>query len=215
MRVHDVMTTEVATTRPEAALKDVAAELVQRGISGMPVIDDDGSVLGVVSEADVLAKSLPEKEDGGGALARFRRRDDGETRRLEADLVQEVMTAPAITIEEHWPVAEAAERMLNGRINRLPVVRQGRIVGLVSRADVVRAFARSDDEVRADVRELVALQQELLRDERPLRIEVQHGEVSLAGEARTRGEAEIVAKMVRTVPGVVSVRSELTWAETD
>jgi CBS domain-containing protein len=210
MRVHDVMTTEVATARPDAPLKELAAQLAERGISGMPVVDDEGVVVGVVSEADVLAKALPGPEDEG-ALARLLRRDDADVRRLDARLVRDVMTTPAITIEEYWPVAEAAERMLESKINRLPVVRDGRLVGLVSRADLVRAFARADDEVLADARELVALQQEMLRDDRPVEIGVEHGEVLLTGEVRDPSEAEVLAKMVRTVPGVVSVRSELTW----
>src|SRR5689334_2602691 len=175
MRVHDVMTADVATARPEATLKDV---------------DADGKVIGVVSEADVLAKSLSEAEDGGR-------------------VVGDVMTTPAITIEEYWPVSEAAEQMLKSRVNRLPVVRQQRLVGLVSRADLVRAFARSDAEILSDLREVVALQQEILRDDGRVEISVEHGEVTLAGEVRDRDEAEVITKMVRTVPGVVNVRSEL------
>jgi len=211
MRVNEVMTIDVATARPDASLKEVAAELAERRISGMPVIDDDGAVVGVLSEADVLAKALPESEDDGrSVLGRLRRRDEAETRRLEAKLVRDVMTAPAITIEEHWPVAEAAERMLESRINRLPVVRQGRLVGLVSRADLVRAFARSDEEILNDVRAIVALQQEILRDDAPVEIGVTHGEVTLAGAVRDGDVAEVLQKMARTVPGVVDVRSDLT-----
>jgi CBS domain-containing protein len=192
MRVQDVMTTEVATARPDTSLKDVARELAERGISGMPVVDGDSAVVGVISEADILAKSLSEPED-------------------DARVVRDAMTAPAVTIEGHWPVAEAAEQMLTNKVNRLPVVRQGRLVGVVSRADLVRAFARSDDEMAGEIRDIVALQQELWRDERTLEITVEHGEVSLAGEVLHRDEAEVLGKMVQTVPGVVGVRTELTW----
>ena len=215
MRVHDVMTTDVATARPDAPLKEVAAELADRGISGMPVVDDDGGVVGVVSEADVLGKMATAPEDERGALERLRRKSDAGDRELDAQLVKDVMTSPAITIDEHWPVSEAADRMLAGKVNRLPVVRQGRLVGVVSRADLVRAFARSDEDVLSEVRDLVALQQEILRDDRHVEIGVEHGEVMLAGEVRDRDGAEVLVKMARTVPGVVSVRSELTWATPD
>jgi CBS domain-containing protein len=214
MRVLDVMTTDVAAARPDMTLKDAAAVLLERGVSGMPVLDDGGEVVGVISEGDILAKALPEPERGGSALARLlRRADPDDQRRLEARVVGDAMTAPAITIEAHWPVAEAAEQMHERKVNRLPVVEQGRLVGLVSRADLVRAFARSDDEITAELRDLVALQQEMWRDERPVGIAVTHGEVVLSGEVKHSDEAEILGKMVRTVPGVVGVRSELTWVE--
>jgi CBS domain-containing protein len=125
------------------------------------------------------------------------------------------MTSPAITIEPHWPVAMAAEQMIEGGVNRLPVVRQGRLVGIVTRADLVRAFARSDQQITGDIREMVALQQELWRDEQPVEVSIEAGEVTLAGAVRRRDEAVLLPKMVRTVPGVVSVRSELTWFEED
>jgi CBS domain-containing protein len=193
MRVEDVMTVDVATVTPEASLKDVARELSDRRISGMPVADDDGRVIGVISEADVLAKE--ESEPEAGRVAR------------------EAMTSPAITIEPHWPVAIAADRMIEGGVNRLPVVRQGRLVGIVTRADLVRAFARSDEQIAGDIREVVALQQELWRDQQPVEVRIDAGEVTLAGEVRRRDEAIVLPKMVRTVPGVVSVGSELTWSE--
>jgi CBS domain-containing protein len=195
MRVEDVMTVDVATVKPEASLKDVARELSDRRISGMPVADDDGRVIGVISEADVLAKE--ESEPEAGRVAR------------------EAMTSPAITIEPHWPVAIAADRMIEGGVNRLPVVRQGRLVGIVTRADLVRAFARSDEQIAGDIREVVALQQELWRDQQPVEVRIDAGEVTLAGEVRRRDEAIVLPKMVRTVPGVVSVGSELTWSEED
>jgi osmotically-inducible protein OsmY len=86
-------------------------------------------------------------------------------------------------------------------------------VGIVTRADLVRAFARSDDEIAVEIRELVALQQELWRDDTPIDVRIAAGEVTLAGEVRRRDEADVLPKMARTVPGVVSVRSELTWAQ--
>lgn len=179
----------------------------------MPVVDDDGRILGVVSEADVLAKEQAEPEPHAGAAARLLGRGElGEAGRSGAHVVRDAMTAPAITIERHWPVTVAAGQMVEHGVNRLPVVQQGRLVGIVTRADLVRAFARSDEELANEIRELVALQQELWRDEQPIEVRIDAGEVTLAGEVRRSDEAAILSKMVRTVPGVVSVRSELTWS---
>ena len=215
MRVEDVMTAEVATVKPEASLKDAARELTGRRISGMPVVDDDGRVIGVISEADVLAKEEPEQEPRAGAIGRLLDRGREEPAEKGAMVVREAMTSPAITIEPHWPVAMAAQQMIEGGVNRLPVVRQARLVGIVTRADLVRAFARSDQQITGDIREMVALQQELWRDQQPVEVRIESGEVTLAGEVRRRDEAMLLPKMVRTVPGVVSVRSELTWSEED
>jgi osmotically-inducible protein OsmY len=93
-------------------------------------------------------------------------------------------------------------------VNRFPVVRQGRLVGIVTRADLVRAFARSDEQIASDIREMVALQQELSRDQQPVEVRIEAGEVTLAGEVRRSDEAIVLPKMVRTVPGVsASARS--------
>ena len=123
------------------------------------------------------------------------------------------MTSPAITIERYWPVAVAAQRMIEHGVNRLPVVQSGRLVGIVTRADLVRAFARPDEPIVGEIRELVALQQELWRDEQPVEVRIDRGEVTLTGEVRNRDEIAILCKMIRTVPGVVRVSSRLTWSE--
>lgn len=218
MRVQDVMTIEVVTARPSTSLKDVAAELSRRRISGMPVVDDTGRIVGVVSEADILAKEQPEREHHSSRFAGLLHRDDDDGQRatrFDATVVSEAMSSPATTIEGHMPAAIAAQQMTERGINRLPVVQQGRLVGIVTRADLVRAFARSDEEIAGEVREIVALQQELWRDEQPLEVTIAAGEVTLAGSLRAREEAPLLTEMVRTVPGVVSVRASLTWSEED
>ena len=180
----------------------------------MPVVDDEGLVRGVLSEADVLVKEQPEPEWRAGFVTRLLRRDErSESRRFAARLVSDAMTAPAITIERYRPVAVAARRMLDHGVNRLPVVQQGRLVGIVTRADLVRAFARPDEQIVDDIRDIVALQQELWGDEQPVEVRIDAGEVTLAGGVRTRDETDVLCKMVRTVPGVVGVRTDLTWSE--
>ena len=214
MRVEDVMSVDVATVRPETSLKDAAQELSGHAISGMPVVDDDGRIRGVISEADVLAKEQSEPEDDAGFMARLLGRDERrDSRRFAARLVSDAMTSPAITIERYWPVSVAARRMLEHGVNRLPVVQQGRLVGIVTRADLVRAFARPDEQIVEDIRDMIALQQELWADEQPVEVRIDAGEVTLAGQVRNRDETDVLCKMVRTVPGVVGVRTDLTWSE--
>jgi CBS domain-containing protein len=216
MRVKDVMTVDVVTVTPETSLRDAAAELSRRRVSGMPVVDDDGRVIGVISEADVLAKEQSAPDQPAGAIARLLKRDESDDpSRFGAVTVGEAMTKPAVSVEPQWPVAVAADKMLEGGVNRLPVVQQGRLIGIVTRADLVRAFARSDEQIVSDAREIVALQQELWRDSRPIDVTIDGGEVTLTGDLRSRGEAAVLGEMVRTVPGVVNVRSALTWSEED
>ena len=113
MRVEEVMTRDVATVAPDTPLKDVARVLVELGVSGLPVVDADGQVVGVVSEADVLAKERRPSENGGG-LARLRHRgNDAEQSKFTARLAGEAMTSPAITIEPYWTIPSAAQIMLD------------------------------------------------------------------------------------------------------
>jgi osmotically-inducible protein OsmY len=103
--------------------------------------------------------------------------------------------------------------MLERGINRLPVIGRDQLIGIVTRADLVRAFARSDGELAADVREMVELQMDLAGDRSPIQVAVSEGEVTLTGAVRLRSQAEILARTVRSVPGVVDVTSELTWTD--
>jgi CBS domain-containing protein len=216
MRVADIMTVEVTTTTPETSLRDAARVLATRGISGMPVVDAGGRVVGVLSEADVLAKEERVSEDDRGALARLLHHapENGE-RKHDARLVGEAMTAPAVTITPHSSIAYAAGQMLEHGVNRLPVVERERLVGLVSRADLVRAFARSDAQIAADAREQLMLQQALTGDSSTVDIVVTDGDAVLTGAVRRRSDADILPRLIRLVPGIVDVRSELSWSEPD
>jgi CBS domain-containing protein len=212
MRVEDVMTTDVATTNPGALLKEAALELVQRRISGMPVVDSDRQVLGVVSEADILAKESDEDRGGGGFLQWLV--DPGDpwiTARFDAVTVGEAMSTPAQTITPDRPLAEAATIMLDEGVNRLPVVStDGTLVGLVSRGDLVRAFARPDDEIRRDIEEDVS-RKTMWLDPATLDVTVTNGIVTLAGEVASAADAELLPTFARKVPGVVDVSSSLTY----
>ncbi len=211
MKVQDVMTTDVATTDPDTLLKEAARELVRRRISGMPVVDSDLQVLGVVSEADILAKEGSEPRGGGGFIQWLV--DPGDpwiTARFDAVTVGEAMSTPAQTITPDRPIAEAATIMLDEGVNRLPVVdTDGKLVGLVSRGDLVRAFARPDDEIRREIEEDV-VRKTLWLDPATLDVTVTNGIVTLAGDVASAADAELLPTLTRKVPGVVQVSSSLT-----
>ncbi|MEX2210984.1 MAG: CBS domain-containing protein [Gaiellaceae bacterium] len=206
------MTHEVLTVAPEASLKEVARMLVEHRISGMPVCDRERRVVGVVSEGDILYKERGRIERGGGPLAWL---VDGtrytDVAKARARTARESMTAPAITIGPERPVAAAARLMVEAGVNRLPVVGEdGTLLGIVTRADLVRAFTRSDDEIAEEIREGV-LKRTLWVDPSLFELSVRDGEVELAGELDTSADGVVLAKLVEKVPGVVSVRSAVTY----
>jgi CBS domain-containing protein len=208
MKISELMQRDVVTVSADASLKEVACALVAHRISGMPVCDADGRVLGVVSEGDILYKERGRVERPGGPLAWL---VDGtsyaEVSKAWALTAREAMTAPAVTIGPDRPAAEAARLMLEHRVNRLVVLdRDGRLAGIVTRADLVRAFTRSDAEVAEEIR-IDVLQRVLWADPGRVQVDVRNGEVELAGELETSTDAEVLLRLVERVPGVVSVRS--------
>ena len=211
VRVGEVMTRDVVSVTPDTPLKDVAAALVERGVSGLPVCDADGAVVGVLSEADLLVKQGGAPERSGGLFAWLVDTASApDLAKLRAHTAGEAMTAPAITVESGAPVSEAARTMVSLGVNRLPVVEDGRLVGIVTRADLVRLFTRSDEEIARDIRQDV-VKRLWIAPER-IEVEVEQGEVVLRGEAETEAEAELLLKLIPLVAGVVGVRSELSWA---
>lgn len=213
MRVEDVMASDVATVKPDTPLRDVARLLVERAISGVPVVDEDGALVGVVSEADVMAKERNEPERGSALARILHRGPTPEELLFDARSAGEAMSSPAITVSPYTPITSAAERMTEHAINRLPVVSRDRLVGIVTRADLVRAFARSEQDVARDVQNQLELHKALLEDGRNVQASIEAGEVTLTGELRRKFNAETLASVIRSIPGVVNVRSELTWSE--
>ena len=166
---------------------------------------------GVVSEADILAKEGDEPRGGGFLRWLVDPGDPWIRARFDAVTVGEAMSTPAQTITPDRPITEAATIMLDEGVNRLPVIDTDRkLVGLVSRGDVVRAFARPDDEILEDIEEDV-IRKAMWLDPNTLDVTVTNGVVALAGEVATAADAEIVSTLTRKVPGVVSVNSSLTY----
>jgi CBS domain-containing protein len=214
MKVQEIMTTDVLTIGPEAPLKDVARILVEHRVSGIPVCDIERRVLGVVSEGDILYKSQP-RDGRGGPLAWLL--DSGSASaaaKAAARTVDEAMTAPAITISPLRSVDEAARLMTEHGVNRLPVVAGGELVGIVTRADLVRAFTRSDAAIRDEIVEEL-LERTLWLEPGAVQVGVVAGDVRLAGRLQTRSDASLLERLVARVAGVVSVESELGWVVDD
>ena len=211
VEVRSVMTSDVLSVKPDTPIKDVAVLLSERGISGVPVCDANGAVVGVLSEADLLVKQGGPRHVSGGLFAWLVDTASApDIAKLRAHTAGEAMTSPAVTVEADTPVAEAARMMVDRGMNRLPVVKDGTLVGIVTRADLVRLFTRSDEDIAREIRENVAGRM-LWIDANRLEVEVERGEVVLRGQVDTELEAELLEKRIPLVPGVVGIRSELSW----
>lgn len=197
MLISDVMTTNVVTVRRTTPLRDVATLLIEKGISGLPVVDEEDRVVGVVSEGDFVTAA-----GHAGALRKLIARvyaggsDGGGVAESTAGAV---MSHPPRTIAEDRPVSEAAAQMARWKVNRLPVVRDDKLVGIITRADIVRLYARSDDELRAAVVDLLA-------DIPDVQVErVSDGQVTLSGELPHQALVEAARMIAGSVEGVISV----------
>ena len=213
LTVRDLMTDEVVTVHPTTPIKDVARSLVEHRISGLPVVDDGGLVLGVVSEGDLIFKEqAPDSVERRPLALIFG--DSPATRARLAKVLAltagDAMTAPAITVTADLLVAEAAATMTRSRVNRLPVVDGDVLVGVISRADVVRALVRTDDELADSIRDDV-LYQTMWLDPGLFDVVVTDGRAWIRGRVERRSEAEMIDRIAKMVPGVIGVTTELAW----
>ena len=212
MFVRDVMTEKVFTVTRDMPLKVVATRMLDYGVSGLPVVADE-DVVGVVSETDILFKEriAPERKGVVDWLVHYA--EDPPLAKLDARTAGDAMTTPAVTIQSGRSVEDAATLMLDLGIDRLPVVDSGSLVGIVTRADLVRAFTRSDELIAEEI-----LQEGLLKrfwvGPSSVVLEVEQGNVVLEGRVDTEDLAEGIVDFTRRIPGVVSVESKLTWPRT-
>jgi CBS domain-containing protein len=214
MKVRDVMSSPAVTVGSATEFKAIVELLRSHRISAAPVVDARGTVLGVVSEADLVLK-----EDRGeieGQRHFFEnRRTRSDRRKAAASTATELMTSPAVTIAADAPVAQAARLMRQHGVKRLPVLDdEGRLAGIVSRGDLLTVFTRRDEDIRAEIVDGV-IARTLLVDPSPYIVCVRDGVVTLSGEADRRTDAILVKRLAERVDGVVGVRSALTYREDD
>lgn len=211
--VGDVMTTNPAAVREDTPFKEIVTVLRDYRVSGVPVLDSADRVVGVVSAADLLLKEVdPVPRDGSFFETRRHR---AQRRKAAGTTAAELMTTPAVTVTEPTTVQDAATTMHSKRVKRLPVIDTvtGRLVGIVSRSDLLSVFGRADPAIRQEVLDKV-IAGEFLMTRRDFAVTVHHGVVDLRGQVERQSMIPALVEAVRRVEGVVDVRHRLA-AQTD
>lgn len=214
LRVQDVMTTNVITVEADTPFRDIAAVLSSNRIASVPVLDQGGSVIGVVSASDLMAKVVA----GGAHDSRVpgRRGERRETyRKARGETAADIMSRPAITVRPDHSVVHAARVAAIERVRRLPVVGEdGRLRGIVARSDLLRVFLRSDDGIREHVLKAM-VEHGFDLDPAAVDVQVENGVVTLRGQLERRRFIDPLLDAVRTVTGVVAVHDQLTYQVDD
>jgi CBS-domain-containing membrane protein len=211
--VEQVMVRKVVTVQPQAAFKQVVRLLRERRVSAAPVVDEQGRLLGMVSEADLALKEEHTPAQPPPLLPRpgLRR----EQRKAAATTVADCMTTPAVAIHPQAPLGVAARLLHRRGVRHLPVVdADDRLVGIVTRRDLLGVFLRSDEELRREVAHRV-LGDILRLPVQELRVTVREGVVVLEGQVEQHSQAERAARLVGALDGVVAVDSRLGWEVDD
>ncbi|MEU0649158.1 CBS domain-containing protein [Streptomyces umbrinus] len=216
MKIHtvgDVMTDEVVQAHRETPFKDVVRLLDAHRISGLPVVDHDDKVIGVVSGTDLVrgqAARAGGRRDRRYRLPRLRCPGHRATPGALATTAGELMSTPAITVHPEQPVPDAARVMERHGIERLPVVdEEDRLIGIATRRDLLRVFLRADEDIRREVTDeiLVAL---LGLPPDAVDVSVHDGLVTLEGRLEHRTDIAHAVRSTWQVDGVVGVFSGLT-----
>lgn len=216
MRAADVMTPHVITVTPDSEVREIASLLVEHGISAVPVVDADSRVLGIVSEGDLIRRVEDDKRNKAWWLKLFDVNNPGEYVKSHGRKAHEIMTRDPITIGEDQPVNEVARLLEKHHIKRVPVVREGRLVGIVSRSNLLRGFSVSAPEVSvtADDREIRAAILKEVDDNTDVMVDrlniiVADGQVQLWGLVDSKEQRLAVQVAAENTPGVTSVENNL------
>jgi len=212
-KVKDVMTGEVVAVRRDASFKEMATRLRQYRVSAFPVIDENRRVIGVVSEADLLAKEALAGEHAGISAALTGILHHKDYKKAEGLTAGDLMTHPAVTVRAEDAVEHAARLMYTLRVKRLPVIDAGGyLIGIISRTDVLAVYDRPDDEIRAEITDKVIVN-DLLVDPCQFAVTVQAGVVTLEGTPESASLGHHLVRNVRHVQGVVAVRDLLSYPD--
>jgi CBS domain-containing protein len=216
--VRTLMTSDPVTVPPTASVPRVAAVMIEHDLNALPVVDEGGQLVGVVSEADLIVrKAYPTVRSHtlagaiGDALDEHRHHWQ---QRASGVTANSLMTTDVVTCRPTEPVGVATRRLLSHRIRSLPVVEDGRVVGILSRGDVLRLLDQPDSEIRDN---LAMLQDDPLwmPDEHAVTFSVNDGVVTMSGSVLYPSDAQVVHNIVQQLPGVVRVIDELTWRKSD
>lgn len=208
--VASVMTTQVVTASPDTLFRDLVETLTEKRVSAVPIVDADGRPIGVVSEADVLAKQ--EFHGGSDDIPHDRAGRDRWYRAL-AHTAGELMTTPVRAVHAHEPLSAAARLLAVAKVRRLFVTDEdGRLVGVVSRRDLLRVYRHGDDDLRARAEALLV---EIGVRPDAVRVRADSGVVTVDGELSRRGQVDAAVRAVRALPGVVAVRNDLRYLVDD
>jgi len=208
-QVSDLMTWPVVTAGPGTTFKELVSLLAEHGIAAIPVLDERRRPIGVVDEADLLARHGSE----GKQKPVFRKRRVWT--KAQGLTARELMTRRAPTVAKDEPVAGAARRLVEAKLRRLYVVDgSGRLIGVLARRDVLRAFLRPDEELK-EIVEREVLQRSIWADPSTVTVQVDDGVVTLSGVIDRRSEVERAEWLTESVPGVVAVRNRLKYIQDD
>jgi CBS domain-containing protein len=223
MKAHEIMTTDVVTAGPDTTVREIAAMLWSRHVSAVPVVDADGRVLGIVSEGDLCRRVAGEKGRRSWWLELLSR-EDAQARdylKEHGRRAEDVMTRRIVSVTEETPVAEIAELLDLHRIKRVPVLRDGKLAGIVSRADLVRALmagkpttkaAASDNAIRT--RFVSAMKKESWVGDSVVNFRVKGGVIEIVGFVGSEDQIRALRALAENIPGVKRVDTSHMQMET-
>jgi len=225
MQVRDVMTTDIRAVSPDATIEDVIAIMTTQRVSGVPVVDAKGLLVGILTEGDLLRRA----ETGTGDHLRplfldlliGSSREAADYIRTHSRRVGDLMTAHVLTVTETDQLRDVVRLMERRRIRRVPVVREGRLVGIVSRFDLIAALGRAlsvsaaspatDAEVTAEVEHALQTGPWLARSSIGVRVE--HGVATLEGIIHDASMRDPIRVAVQNVRGVTEIRDRIVFVE--
>ena len=206
----EIMSSPVITVSPDTPFGDIVAIMLQHRISGLPVVDEGGRLVGIVTEADLLLKEEEPRAQPGlipwhGSSLRLERIRDRH-RKAEGTTAGVLMTENVVSMTEDATAHHLAHLMLARDVNRIPIVRDGRVVGIVTRADILKVFTRGDEALLKVVRE--ALARDLWIDPKALSVTCVNGAVTVSGELDRRSDRDLLIRWVKAIDGVVDVNAD-------
>ncbi len=221
MHAKDIMTTTVATVGPEARVEEIAELLLQRRISGVPVVSVGGELLGIVSEGDLMQHAESGAERHRSWWLSLLARAEEQARdyiKSHSHLARDVMTRDVVTVNEHTSIGDVARLLEQHRIKRVPVLDDGKIVGIISRANLLHGLAAQKDrapraasEDDRTIRETIlsTLMTESWYSHGTVNVIVSDGKVELWGFVGSEQERRAIKVGVESVPGVREIEDHL------